>query len=87
MKGDDGETLVLKMLDWPPGDEFSEVMPSRYDDFMKVLPLPQYTHREGVLNMASRLPDCFVQPDLGPRMYNAYGECYLFKIKSHLFTI
>lgn len=73
IKGDDGESLVLKMLDWPPGDEFSDVMPSRYDDFMKVLPLHQYTRREGILNMASRLPECFVQPDLGPRMYNAYG--------------
>ncbi|XP_035212238.1 lysine-specific demethylase 3B-like [Stegodyphus dumicola] len=73
MKNEDGEALVLKLIDWPPNEEFSEVMPSRYDDLMKILPLPQYTGREGVLNMASRLPESFVQPDLGPRMYSAYG--------------
>ncbi|GFR06494.1 lysine-specific demethylase 3A [Trichonephila clavata] len=73
IKDDDGQSLVLKLLDWPPPDEFSNILPTRYDDLMKVLPLQQYTHREGVLNMASRLPECFVQPDLGPRMYNAYG--------------
>ncbi|XP_015924626.2 lysine-specific demethylase 3B [Parasteatoda tepidariorum] len=73
MKDDDGESMVLKLVDWPPADEFSDILPTRHDDLMKVLPLKQYTHREGVLNMASRLPECFVQPDLGPRMYNAYG--------------
>ncbi|GFT05442.1 lysine-specific demethylase 3A [Nephila pilipes] len=73
IKDDDGQSLILKLLDWPPPDEFSNILPTRYDDLMKVLPLQQYTHREGVLNMASRLPECFVQPDLGPRMYNAYG--------------
>ncbi|KAG8198328.1 hypothetical protein JTE90_021577 [Oedothorax gibbosus] len=73
MRDEDGESIILKLLDWPPAEEFSDVLPTRYDDLMKALPLPQYTHREGVFNMASRLPDCFVQPDLGPRMYNAYG--------------
>lgn len=74
MRDDDGESLILKLLDWPPAEEFSDILPTRYDDLMKALPLPQYTHREGVFNMASRLPECFVQPDLGPRLYNAYGE-------------
>ncbi|XP_054708176.1 probable JmjC domain-containing histone demethylation protein 2C isoform X2 [Uloborus diversus] len=73
MKGEDGAALTLKLVDWPPNDEFSELLPSRYDNLMKALPLPQYTHRDGIFNMASRLPDCFVQPDLGPKMYNSYG--------------
>lgn len=42
---------------------------------MKALPLQQYTRREGYFNMASSLPSFFVKPDLGPKMYNAYGEC------------
>ncbi len=38
------------------------------------LPLPEYTKRDGRLNLASRLPNFFVRPDLGPKMYNAYGK-------------
>ena len=41
---------------------------------MQALPLPDYTRRDGKLNLTSSLPDFFVKPDLGPKMYNAYGE-------------
>lgn len=68
-----GEPAMLKLKDWPPGDDFSELLPSRFNDLMKALPLPMYTHRDGINNLASRLPECFVKPDLGPKMYNAYG--------------
>ena len=47
---------------------------SRFDDLMDNLPLPEYTKRDGRLNLAARLPNFFVRPDLGPKMYNAYGE-------------
>jgi len=43
-------------------------------DLMRVLPLPEYTHRDGPFNIASRLPADFVKPDLGPKMYIAYGS-------------
>lgn len=33
-----------------------------------------YTKRNGKFNLASRLPGSFVKPDLGPKMYNAYGS-------------
>lgn len=33
-----------------------------------------YTHRDGKLNLAARLPECFVRPDLGPKIYSAYGN-------------
>lgn len=46
----------------------------RFDDLMDNLPLPEYTKRDGRLNLAARLPNFFVRPDLGPKMYNAYGE-------------
>lgn len=45
----------------------------RFSDLMKVLPMGEYTQRNGRLNLASRLPECFVRPDLGPKMYTAYG--------------
>ncbi|KAJ8961960.1 hypothetical protein NQ314_005862 [Rhamnusium bicolor] len=74
LKDDRGQPMLLKLKDWPPGEDFAEMLPTRYADLMKVLPLSEYTHRTGKLNLASRLPDCFVRPDLGPKMYNAYGS-------------
>ncbi|BFZ02439.1 hypothetical protein BsWGS_05478 [Bradybaena similaris] len=69
-----GHPMLLKLKDWPPGDDFSELLPSRFQDLMSALPLPEYTQRNGKLNLASRLPDFLVRPDLGPKMYNAYGS-------------
>ncbi|CAB1325222.1 unnamed protein product [Coregonus sp. 'balchen'] len=63
----------VKLKDWPPGEDFRDMMPTRFDDLMDNLPLPEYTKRDGRLNLASRLPNFFVRPDLGPKMYNAYG--------------
>ncbi|GFO44738.1 lysine-specific demethylase 3 [Plakobranchus ocellatus] len=71
---DKGAPMLLKLKDWPPGDDFSELLPSRFRDLMQALPLPEYTQRDGKLNLASRLPDFLVRPDLGPKMYNAYGS-------------
>ncbi|KAK2904059.1 lysine-specific demethylase 3B isoform X2 [Channa argus] len=69
----DGNPMVLKLKDWPPGEDFRDMMPTRFDDLMENLPLPEYTKRDGRLNLAARLPNFFVRPDLGPKMYNAYG--------------
>lgn len=77
LKDDKGQPMLLKLKDWPPGDDFAELLPSRFSDLMKVLPLAEYTHRNGRLNLAGRLPECFVRPDLGPKMYNAYGSALL----------
>ena len=60
------EPMILKLKDWPPTEDFAETMPNRFQDLMQSLPVPEYTHRNGVLNLASRLPDFFVKPDLGP---------------------
>ncbi|XP_062558286.1 uncharacterized protein LOC134223163 isoform X3 [Armigeres subalbatus] len=66
--------MMLKLKDWPPGDDFAEMMPTRFNDLMNNLPLSEYTRREGRLNLASRLKSFFVRPDLGPKMYSAYGS-------------
>ncbi|XP_022094436.1 probable JmjC domain-containing histone demethylation protein 2C isoform X2 [Acanthaster planci] len=68
-----GQPLILKLKDWPPAEDFAELLPDHFQDLMKNLPLPEYTRRDGRLNISSRLPDFFVKPDLGPKMYNAYG--------------
>lgn len=73
-KDDKGQPMLLKLKDWPPDENFATMLPERFDDLMAALPLPDYTHRNGRLNLAGRLPSCFVRPDLGPKMYNAYGS-------------
>ncbi|KAG7517861.1 hypothetical protein JOB18_018147 [Solea senegalensis] len=73
LKDADGQPMVLKLKDWPPCEDFRDMMPTRFDDLMDNLPLPEYTKRDGRLNLAARLPNFFVRPDLGPKMYNAYG--------------
>nr|XP_047125322.1 uncharacterized protein LOC101235905 isoform X2 [Hydra vulgaris] len=70
----DGSTALLKLKDWPSGDDFQDKLPERFQDLMKALPAPYYTHRNGQLNLAARLPKFFAVPDLGPKMYNAYGS-------------
>lgn len=41
---------------------------------MKALPISQYTGRDGKFNITAYLPDFFARPDLGPKMYIAYGK-------------
>ncbi|VVC45948.1 JmjC domain [Cinara cedri] len=74
MKDSSGKTMLLKLKDWPGAADFSETMPKRFKNLMAALPLKDYTHREGKLNLANRLPDNFLKPDLGPKMYSAYGD-------------
>ena len=69
-----GDPMSLKLKDWPPTEDFAETLPEHFADLMQNLPLPEYSRRDGRLNLSSRLPDFFVKPDLGPKMYNAYGK-------------
>jgi lysine-specific demethylase 3 len=71
-----GEPLALRLREnWPAQeDQFLELLPAQYRDLMAHLPLPQYLDRDGVLNLAARLPDCFVRVDLGPRLWGGYAR-------------
>nr|CAH8822415.1 unnamed protein product [Trichobilharzia regenti] len=69
----DGRALCLKLKDWPTTDDFAELQPKRFSDLMSNLPMPDYTRRDGQLNLAARLASFFVCPDLGPKLYVAYG--------------
>jgi len=66
-------SALWRLKDWPPGQDFNEILPEHYDDFMNNLPLKSYTTRTGKLNLACRLPKEMLKPDLGPKMYSAYG--------------
>jgi len=74
MLDQNGMPMLLKLKDWPPEDDFAQYFPRRFSDFMKWIPLPDYTRREGRYNLASYMPEFFVRPDLGPKMYIAYGS-------------
>jgi hypothetical protein len=69
-----GMPMLLKLKDWPPEDDFSQYFPKRFVNLMKWLPLGDYTKREGQYNLASYIPEFCVRPDLGPKMYIAYGS-------------
>lgn len=69
-----GQPMLLKLKDWPSSADFAETLPDRFQDLMNCLPLKEYTLRNGKFNLAARLPECFVPPDLGPKMYTAYGN-------------
>ncbi|CAN6852939.1 unnamed protein product [Brassica oleracea] len=65
---------MLKLKDWPPSALFEERLPRHNDEFMSALPFFDYTDPEsGILNLATRLPDGSLKPDLGPKTYIAYG--------------
>jgi len=69
-----GQPMILKLKDWPATEDFAEMLPDWFNNLLQALPLPEYTDRTGSLNLVSRLPGFFVRPDLGPKMYNAYGS-------------
>jgi len=65
---------VLKLKDWPPSDLFQELLPRHHAEFISSLPYKEYTDPfSGSLNLAVKLPDYCVKPDMGPRTYIAYG--------------
>ncbi|OZJ05566.1 hypothetical protein BZG36_01716 [Bifiguratus adelaidae] len=71
---EDGRVPIQKLKDWPPQDDFRKEFPELFDDFMQVIPFKEYVHEIGQLNLANRLPISYVPPDLGPKMYIAYGS-------------
>jgi hypothetical protein len=42
---------VWKLKDWPSSQDFQSAYPDLYNDFCDSLPVPDFTRREGVLNL------------------------------------
>jgi len=66
--------MLLKLKDWPPDGDIAEHLPKRYNDLINDFPIKSYTLREGNLNLASYMPNYYLKPELGPKMYIAYGN-------------
>ncbi|KAL5988520.1 hypothetical protein ACLOJK_036285 [Asimina triloba] len=65
---------MLKLKDWPPANFFEERLPRHGYEFISALPYEEYTDPEsGFLNLAVKLPENSLKPDLGPKSYIAYG--------------
>ncbi|KAK6346945.1 hypothetical protein TWF696_007041 [Orbilia brochopaga] len=72
--GQEHRTEALKLKDWPPTDNFADVFPELMVDFERALPdaVAKHVRHDGIYNLASRFPDGYNKPDLGPKMYNAF---------------
>ncbi|RLN42252.1 hypothetical protein C2845_PM01G35740 [Panicum miliaceum] len=65
---------MLKLKDWPPSSSFEQRLPRHGAEFISALPFPEYSDpRYGPLNLAVKLPNGALKPDLGPKTYIAYG--------------
>ncbi|KAL5849181.1 hypothetical protein ACOSQ4_007194 [Xanthoceras sorbifolium] len=65
---------MLKLKDWPSSTSFEKRLPRHCAEFFAALPYIDYTDpKSGLLNLAARLPDNVLKPDLGPKTYIAYG--------------
>ena len=73
-KDEKDNAFILKLKDWPTTSDFKNEMPEKFEDLMRNLFFGEYTHREGQFNLVSNLPDFFLAPDLGPKMYIAYSS-------------
>lgn len=61
----EGRTDHWKLKDWPSSSDFKAALPDLYEEFQKGVPMPNYSRRDGVLNIASHFPSNTVMPDLG----------------------
>ncbi|KAG4119798.1 hypothetical protein ERO13_D11G102101v2 [Gossypium hirsutum] len=65
---------MLKLKDWPSSTLFEERLPRHNAEFIAALPFSDYADPKfGFLNLAARLPEGSLKPDMGPKTYIAYG--------------
>ena len=77
-KGQLHEAAMWKLRDWPPSEAFVDRrgLKRLYYDFVDMLPLKEYTHPKGPLNLVRAFPkkSGLPLPDLGPKCSIACGR-------------
>lgn len=69
-------TKLDYMQDWPPTTDFKTAFPELFADFSQAVPVPDYTRRDGILNIASHFATNRVAPDIGKES-QPYRSCCL----------
>uniref|UniRef100_A0A1D1Y6C3 Lysine-specific demethylase 3B n=1 Tax=Anthurium amnicola TaxID=1678845 RepID=A0A1D1Y6C3_9ARAE len=65
---------MLKLKDWPPANVFEDRLLRHGAEFISALPFQEFTDPCcGILNLAVKLPENMLKPDMGPKTYIAYG--------------
>lgn len=68
-------SMILKLEDWQPSCLSQGELPLHFVEFVKFLPFKDYTHpNNGYLNVAVKLPDSSLNPNMGPKMDIGYGD-------------
>lgn len=62
---------ILKLKDWPSEGDFESNYPDLYHDFSNALPVPDYTRRNGVMNLYSHVGTGRSSP-----LTSVPGRCY-----------
>ncbi len=39
MKDESGNTMLMKLKDWPPDNDFAKALPEHFEDLMRCIPL------------------------------------------------
>ena len=77
-KGQVQESAMWKLRDWPPSEAFVDRrgLKRLYYDFVDMLPLKEYTHPKGPLNLVRAFPikSGLPLPELGPKCSIACGR-------------
>lgn len=68
---------MLKLKDWTRYDKFEDLLPHHCNEFISALPFKEYSDpRSRIINIATKLREKFLNPDLDPKTFTAYGIPY-----------
>lgn len=63
----------LKLKDWPNTNDLQHLFSDHFEACFESIPVSEYVTREGEFNLPKYLPNYFIPPELGPKLYSAYS--------------